>query len=241
MERFTLTPEHFLFREHPKAWETIAPHIKTRIFSKGENLACHGDAAQHFFILLHGWVRLTRQTPDGKETVVGLCAEGDFLGEASLFPHASYPSNMEVVDEHTQVAMIPAKIIRETVNGDKAFSNYIMALLNDRLAKTQLKLEHLSTLTAAQRMGCFLLNLCRQQTTGRKAIDVPVEKNIIAAYLGMKPETFSRSLQQLKEIGVNAASGKIVIDNVERLRDYVCNSCSEAGMCDTATYIKQNG
>ena len=232
----SLSSGHFIFQGHPAAWNTISKHIKVKTFSKEESVLCHGDDAHSLFVMLQGWVSLTRQTPDGKETITGLLTEGDVFGEASLFPNASYPYNAAAVDDSTQIAIIPSRIMREAIKNDKEFSTGIMGLLNERLTKTQLKLEHLSTLSAAQRMGCFLLNLCKDTSHGSKTIHIPVGKNIIAAYLGMKAETFSRSLQQLKDVGIKASGHTIDIEKIEDLRDFVCNSCSEFGACDTNTY-----
>ncbi len=233
-----LISEHPIFRGHTNIWAAMMPDVKTKHVPKGEALFCHGDSAGSFFIISRGWLSLTRQTPDGKETVTGLCTEGDILGEAALFPHASYPCNAVVIDHDTTVAVIPSRVIGEAIRNNKEFAQNIMSLLNERLSKTQLKLEHLNTLSAAQRMGCFLLNLCGNTPEERnKAVRMPVEKNIIAAYLGMKPETFSRSLQQLEAIGVKKTGNRMLIGNVGRLRQFVCNSCSESGTCDTKTYI----
>lgn len=223
---------HAVFQHHPAALQALAPHIKRKIFARDEAVFHHGDSANQLWLVLTGWVKLTRQTPDGKESVVGLCTQGDLFGEAALFPNANYPYHAATLAPDTELAAMPADIIRALVTQNPALSTSIMALLNARTGQARLKLEQLSTMSAAQRFGCFLLNLCHTQADGKKTLQIPVEKHILAAYLGMKPETLSRSQQQLKLIGVSVAGHAVTIEQVEQLRDFVCSSCSESGSCE---------
>lgn len=223
---------HPLFRSRPEVWKKISHHIHTRRFHKDEAIVHHGDDATGLWVVLHGWVKLTRQTPDGKETIVGLCTDQDMFGEAALFPHASYPYNAESIGGETELVVIPADIIRSVIAEDASVSATIMSLLNERVSQAQLKLEHMSTMSAAQRLGCFLLRLCHNEAQGSKVLQIPVEKLVLAAYLGMKPETLSRSQQQLKSVGISVSGHTITINNIASLREYVCNSCSESGSCE---------
>lgn len=205
-------------------------HLRTA--KDGEGVVAHGDPADHLWLVCHGWVKLSRQTPDGRETVVGLCTDGDIFGEAALFAHANYPYHAEALGEGTQLAALPASALREAAAADAGLSERITALLSDRMSQAQLKLEHMSTLSAAQRLGCFLLRLCHAQADGAKTLKIPVSKSVLAAYLGMKPETLSRSQQQLKSIGVEVAGQQVSVGNIAKLRSFVCDSCSASGDCD---------
>ncbi len=223
----------FLFQSHPDAWKAIAPHVRVKNFAKDAAILHHGDQAQALWLVLHGWVKLTRQTPDGKETIAGLCTEGDLFGEAGLFPHANYPYNADAIAADTEIAIIPADHIRALVREDAALSATIMAMLNDRVAQTQLKLEHMSTMSTAQRLGCFFLRLCNRHAGNDRILQIPIEKYLLASYLGMKPETLSRSQAQLKTVGVEVQGAQVNVNSISRLREFVCNSCSESGACES--------
>lgn len=225
-------PPHPLFEACPELWVRSATTLRKKHAQCNDRILSHGDEATGLWLLFSGWVKLTRQTPDGKETVIGLCTEGDIFGEAALFAHASYPYTAEVVGDEAVLAVIPASTMRNFVASDHQLAATVMAMLNDRTAQAQLKLEHMSTMSAAQRLGCFLLRLCHAQAHGTKTLKIPVEKHILAAYLGMKPETLSRSQQQLKPLGIAVNGHNITIGHIERLREFVCGSCSESGSCD---------
>lgn len=223
---------HPLFESNPTLWTSIAEVIRRKPYHTNDRLITHGDEAVALWLVLQGWVKLSRQTPDGKDSIIGLCTQGDIFGEAALFPNANYPYTAEIVGEHAELATIPASVIRDHITKNASLSNSIMSMLHDRTAQAQLKLEHMSTLSAAQRLGCFLLKLCSAQMDGSRTIQIPVEKYVIAAYLGMKPETFSRSQQQLKPLGINVIGDRIIVSDIRRLREYVCGSCSASGNCD---------
>ncbi|MBN8543707.1 MAG: Crp/Fnr family transcriptional regulator [Alphaproteobacteria bacterium] len=223
---------HTLFQNQPAVLQALTPHVQVKAYEKDDVVLHHGDTAASLWLVLKGWVKLTRQTPDGKESIVGLCTEGDMFGEAALFPNASYPYHAQILTAHTELALIPSAIIRTLIAENAALSGTIMALLNQRTSQAQLKLEQMSTMSASQRLGCFLLRLCHTQADGSKTLQIPVEKHILATYLGMKPETLSRSQQQLKPLGITVSGHEITIQTIEKLRDFVCNSCSESGSCD---------
>lgn len=226
------TISHSLFEASPELWREVAGTLRKKIYENDDRIVSHGDAAGRLWLVLSGWIKLTRQTPDGKESIIGLCTEGDVFGEAALFPNANYPYTAEVVGNSVEVAAIPAATIRALVAKEPSLSTRVMALLNERTSQAQLKLEHMTTMSAAQRLGCFLLRLCHTQMGGAKILQIPVEKHILATYLGMKPETLSRSQQQLKPLGISVSGHAITINHIEKLREFVCNSCSESGNCD---------
>lgn len=223
---------HPLFETNPALWSGISHEWRKKSYENHASITMHGDKVTNLWLVLSGWVKLTRQTPDGKESVVGLCTEGDLFGEAALFPNANYPYTAEVVSDTAELLAIPASVIRGLVAKEPSLSAHVMSLLNERTSQAQLKLEHMTTMSASQRLGCFLLRLCHTQSNGSKTIQIPVEKHVLAAYLGMKPETFSRSQQQLKTVGIAISGNNIVVNDIEKLRDFVCNSCSESGSCD---------
>jgi CRP-like cAMP-binding protein len=50
------------------------------------------------------------------------------------------------------------------------------------------------------------------------AIELPLDKAMIAARLGMQPETLSRALARPRAAGVVSSGGYIVVSDVARLR-----------------------
>ena len=60
----------------------------------------------------------------------------------------------------------------------------------------------------------------------------PYDKALAAQRLGMKPETFSRALAQLKPLGVTIKGPEIAIDSFSCLTAYCCGHCTaQPGEC----------
>lgn len=220
-----------LFQRFQDAWKPFLPTIHSHRFDKHNYIINHGDPANHVWLIVTGWVSLLRHTPNGKQVTVGLCTNGDIFGKAALLTQASYPYTGEVLQNETEVIAIPAKTLRQLSQENAEFSNFLMETMNKRMDRVQLKLEQMSSLTAAQRLGCFLLQLCQQQGETSQ-VSMPIDKHVIASYLGMKPETLSRSFQQLKPLGIQVKQSTITVPDVGKLVEYVCGSCSESGLCD---------
>ena len=228
---------HPLLEVNPAFARAVSAAMRKKSFGRDERIISHGDDAEYLWLVCKGWVKLSRQTPDGKETIIGLCTEGDVFGEAALFTGASYPYTAEIVGGEAELVYIPSSAVRAVVANDATISSRIMEMLSERTSQVQLKLEHMSTMSAAQRLGCFLLRLCHNQTDGSKILHIPVEKNVLAAYLGMKPETLSRSLQQLKPLGISINGAEMHIEKINSLQEFVCGSCSESGSCEVEDQI----
>lgn len=224
---------HPLFREYEKAWTPVLGDLRLRRCSKDDVLAQHGEAASAVYVVLSGWVMLVRHTPDGREVTIGLCSDGDIFGEAGLFPHANYPNTAQVLQAGTEVLEIPSALLRGLMQAHPDLSHALMEELGKRVTAAQLQLEQMSSLTAGQRLGCFLLRLCQSQSAQFPNLSIPVGKNVIASYLGMKPETLSRSFQQLAQIGVEIKGSHAEVKDIDQLRSFVCDSCGESGLCVT--------
>ena len=213
-------------------------HIKTH--KKGKLLFLIEDKAENFYIVVDGWVKLFRETRDGHESLLALITSGESLGKAAALTNTTYSYNAEVTDDATLIS-IPASFLISMTKDNKKFDEILKKLLQARLSDlNQLSLysEHLALMTSAQRVGCFLLKLCREPDKDSAILHLPYEKGLVAVRLGMTPETFSRSLNQLASIGVETNNSKITIQNISQLRSLVCERCSATGNeCHIAKWL----
>ena len=66
----------------PAALDEILSHASTLRVPKGEAAFRQGEAADRFFLLLHGRLRVTRLNPQGQQMVVRFISPGDMFGVA---------------------------------------------------------------------------------------------------------------------------------------------------------------
>lgn len=218
-----------LFSEFPEGnITTLLKNAHIKHYQKGKVLFFVEDKTEYFFIVVSGWVKLFRETRDGHESVLALLTEGDSFGKSAILEDTTYPYSAEVTDESV-LLLIPSSFLRTMTQDNNKFDSLMTKLMKSRLHDMNqlgLQSEHRVLMTSAQRAGCFLLRLCRKQYESSITLQLHYEKSLVAARLGMTPETFSRSLNQLREIGVETNYSKVTIHNIRQLRVYVCDHCS---------------
>jgi CRP/FNR family nitrogen fixation transcriptional regulator len=80
-------------------------------------------------------------------------------------------------------------------------SAFLLEMLSQRAAAREEHTLFLSCLSALERLAGFLLSLWER--SGRRArVKVPIGRGDVADYLGMRPETLSRSLSRLRSMQV---------------------------------------
>jgi CRP-like cAMP-binding protein len=57
------------------------------------------------------------------------------------------------------------------------------------------------------------------EAEGPVELHLPIDKALIAARLGMQPETFSRALARLRSEGVESVGDRVRVGDIARLRE----------------------
>ncbi|MFA7276077.1 MAG: Crp/Fnr family transcriptional regulator [Pseudobdellovibrionaceae bacterium] len=194
-------------------------------YPKNKPLFSQGSDADRLFVVLSGWVKLFRNTEEGDESVVALFARGDVFGEAAIFDGAGYPFSAQAAED-VHVIEIPAAVAREMARHNPDIMKRIMNAMSREMHKLQIENEHMAIMNTAQRVGCLLLQLSSGMIGKGGTFSFPYDKSLAAARLGMKPETFSRALSQLKSYGVTSSGVEIQIADFHALAAYCCMHCS---------------
>lgn len=202
----------------PDLLERMIGTAVPRRYDKGRTLFQRGDPADFFYIVLDGWVKIFRTTADGGEAVLGVFSRGDMFAEAAAFLGSGYPADAQVVDEATLLAIDSKRFVAELHAAPDIALN-ILASMSRHLHRLVHEVECLKTRSAGQRLVEFLLRRCGADD-GAVVLSLPYDKNLIAARLGIKPESLSRLLNKLRELGVETHQNRVSITDVARLRDY---------------------
>ena len=211
-------------------FQEVQATIRTKKISKGESLFFVSDKATAVYILVSGSIKISRDTQDGVEAVIYLSKKNDIIAENVLFGEKEYSYNA-IACEDSEVLVLPCPEIRIIMQHSPAIQSNATKILLQRQKKLQMDIEHLTVQSAPQRIGCFLLDLCDQKTKGAVNFELPYEKGLIAARLGMKSETFSRALNELKQHGVEVKGKSVAIKSIENLVDFTCSACSSSFPC----------
>jgi CRP-like cAMP-binding protein len=193
-----------------------------RRFARHALLFIEGEPAGQFYVVLDGWVRLYRQTTDGRESMIALLARGESFAEAVMFLGGRFPVNAAVVDD-ARLLVIPAKSFRRALRKDNELCFKMMASMAMHLRRLVGQVEQLTVRSSSERVAQFLLRLARDGAESA-IVHLPYDKGLIAARLGMQPETLSRALAKLRPLGVETHGSRVTIRDIGALRRHCVRS-----------------
>lgn len=201
---------------------------------RGQELFSIGDSADAFFYVVEGWIKLYRLNREGEEAVIHVIAPGETFAEAAVFgTHRKYPVNAQYIEDSILLA-IPRSSFIERISADPELALHILGAVSARQRYLIQQIEQLTVKDAPQRIGTFLLRLCRpDQTTeanGEIVVDLPYDKMLISRRLNIQPETFSRVLKKLESYGVKADGHKVIIGDLNKLAHF-CEVEDHAALC----------
>lgn len=209
----------FLLATMPQpATEALLKAATCTSYARGETLFLQGEPATAVHIVINGWVKLYRISPNGGEAVVGVFTKGGSFAEAVALRDLPYPVTAEAVSE-CEVMHIPASTVKAVIRSDPETAINVLAATFLHLRSLVGQIEQMKAQTGPQRVAEFLLELspCNK---GSCVVSLPYEKALIAGRLGMKPESLSRAFSKLRQVGVVIDGNHASIEDVGRLRDY---------------------
>lgn len=195
----------------------IRSHSTTVSYERGATLFVQGEPATSIFIVLEGWVKLFRISQNGAEAVVGVFTRGQSFGEGAAFQNGIYPVVAEAVTD-CRLCRVNAPTLLRLMKERPELCNSLLAAVFTHLRELVGQIEQLKARTGAQRVAEFLVELCPCDS-GNCTVVLPYDKVLIAARLGMQPESLSRAFAKLKDNGVQIRQNSAEIADVVALRE----------------------
>jgi CRP/FNR family nitrogen fixation transcriptional regulator len=166
-----------------------------------------GDAAGPLYLVEFGTVRICQLTPDGRRQITSFCYAGDVFGFTAGDEHQFYAESVDGTG---------IRVLRP--NNEAGFAQRLLSLALRRLGRMQSHLVLLGRLTANEKMASFLLDMLDRQDAD-ETVNLPMQRNDIADYLGLTFETVSRVLRVLKDKAIIRLPSvdRIQVLNIEAL------------------------
>jgi len=200
------------------ALETLVAAASFRRVEKDVVLFHRGDPAHHFFAVLDGWVKVSRDGAAGEEAVLEVFGRGETFAEAAMFMGGGYPATATIV-EPSRLCRFSRRTFMKLGMEQPEICFTMLGAISRHLHQMVAEVEQLKTRNGEQRLANFLAGLCGK-TSGSCEISLPYDKGLVAARLGMRPESLSRHLANLAEFGVHSNGHTVVIGSVERLLEF---------------------
>jgi CRP/FNR family transcriptional regulator, nitrogen oxide reductase regulator len=179
-----------------------------------------GEPAGQFYLLLDGFIRVVRTTPEGEQIIALHIPPGQLFGIAPAIGRDTYPATAVCAAEVLALSW-PARLWSVFANQYPGFATETFKTVGARLGEFQNRLTDLATKAVEQRVAGCLLRLVEQ--SGRpveEGVEVafPVTRANIAEMAGTTLHTVSRLLSAWEKEGIVASTRKhITVTRPDRL------------------------
>lgn len=176
-----------------------------------------GQAAERFFLLRSGLVKLSRLSPSGDEKVIELIQAGQTFAEALMFSDKSvaYPVTARAL-EPSEVLAFDSRTFLALLKASPATCLAMLAGLSRRMHALVEEIDCLALQSATARVAAFLLANAKGDT-----VTLRTPKNVLASRLSIQPETLSRIFARLAAEGVLEVQGTQILlyrpDELQRM------------------------
>jgi CRP/FNR family transcriptional regulator, nitrogen fixation regulation protein len=179
-----------------------------RAFAKGEEVFADGEAADFFYKIISGTVRICKLLSDGRRQIDAFHFPGDIFGLESGDEHRF---TAEAV-ESTVVMAFRRSRFASLIHDSPAFGEQLMGSMIASLERAHEHMVLLGRKTAQEKIATFLLEMANRLTK-EDHFELPMQRMDIADHLGLTIETVSRTLTQMARDGLIrlAAAGRTII------------------------------
>jgi len=178
--------------------------VKERIhLKKGEYLHRQGEEFTSIFSVRFGSIKTEYSLVNGRHQVMGFRLPGEVLGLDGI-DEGYYQSNA-ITLEDSEICMIPFAEFQALTTQIPPLQGQLHRILSHGLTQDQRHFLNLGSLYAIERLAGFLIHLSlklaeRGYQDGQFVL--PMGREEIASYLGVKIETISRALTRFSEAGL---------------------------------------
>lgn len=174
----------------------VAKIALSKDYKKGESIYMAGDKGDRLYVIHRGKVKISKISESGKEQIIRILGDGDFMGELSLFTQTPLDSNAEAL-EPTSVCFIEGSRLKHIMGRNPEISVKIIEELSKRLQNAENLIESLGLHDVDQRVAATLLRMADQGGE----INLTITKKDLAAHIGISQETLSRKLSLFQNEG----------------------------------------
>ncbi|NTW29360.1 MAG: Crp/Fnr family transcriptional regulator [Coriobacteriia bacterium] len=189
----------------------LATTATVRDVARGEVLASEGEAAERFFLVVAGRVRIYHLNASGRQITFETAETGDPVAAVAALAQSRFPANIETATSGT-IASVPAKSLYTLLDEEPAIARTLITDLANRVVNFTSVVSTL-TLDVPSRVAGYLFQRALQTgkpVRGGLDVDLGIKKGELATALGTTAESLSRAFAKLRDDGVLEVQGQRV-------------------------------
>ncbi|WP_372838599.1 helix-turn-helix domain-containing protein [Phaeovulum sp.] len=172
-----------------------------------------GAEPDFLHIVVEGSVELFARWQDRETTMAVVRPVSSFI-LAACIKDAPYLMAARTL-EKTRIILLPSVDLRAVFQTDHKFA---MATINELASCYRSVVRHAKDIklrNARERLAAYILRKTRDSKSA--SFIIPVEKRLLASYLGVTPESLSRTMKSLQEVGAKVDGQRVIITDRKAL------------------------
>ncbi|MDE3236755.1 MAG: response regulator [Bacteroidota bacterium] len=188
---------------------------KQLIYAEGNRPAC-------LYFIKKGKVKTYKTNEEGKQLIMDLYKEGEFLGYIGLLENANYQESAEAMTE-TELAIIPQEDFDELINTSHEVSKKFIQILARNIVEKENQLLGIAYNSLQKKVATALLTLYDKYNIKRNDVfSISISRDNLASIAGTATESLIRTLTYFKNLKlIDIKEGSITILNERKLRRYL--------------------
>jgi len=167
-----------------------------RSYRRGDEIFAEGDAADYWYRVVAGTVRLCKLLADGRRHIAAFYFAGDCFGLENLSERLFTAEAIGAV----VVMRFPRRATERLADESPGLARALHDMTLRDLANAQIRMLLLGRMSAPERVATFLLDMFERRDAPR-ALELPMSRSDIADYLGLTIETVCRVMSAFKRAG----------------------------------------
>lgn len=202
----------------------IAALAQVRSYAGREVVVNQGEPARALFAIVRGRLKVVSCAPDGRDTVLGIMAEGEVFGEVALLDGGLRSASCTAI-EPCELLVIDRAQFMELLESSPAIAVKLLDVLAQRLRRLSQRSEDAAFLDVPSRLARSLLDLATRfgESTRTPAKEIRISLKLsqqeLGDLVGATRESVNKHLSEWTRQGiVKLQSGWMVISDIESVR-----------------------
>lgn len=193
----------------------LSEERKTKAFKKREILFEEGDYPRYLYFVKNGKVKVFKTNEDGKEYIINISKEGDFVGYIDLIKDSKYSESAAALED-TEVSLIPKDDFSQLLHANRDVASQLIKMLASNVTEKEEQLLSLAYHSVRKRVADAILLLSEKEEN----TEINILRDDLARIVGTAKESVIRMLTEFKEDGyIEIVDGAIKILNEDKLRN----------------------
>ncbi len=188
---------------------------RVKHYKKREVIFEEGDYPRYLYFVNSGKVKVFKTNEDGKEYIIDIFMDGDFVGYNDLIRDSKYAEGASALED-TDISLIPREDFLALLHANRDVASQLIKMLANNVTEKEEQLLNLAYHSVRKRVANAILLLSEKEGD----TEINILRDDLARIVGTAKESVIRMLTEFKEDGyIEINDGAIVLKNRNKLEN----------------------